>query len=271
MKKSLFITLILITTTASAQKGIKALINTERSFASFTVANGIKSGFLQFLDSTGVIFPSASAQNGIAFYSKGPEVPVILNWAPEYAVISASGDFGFTTGPYHLMRSINDTISGRGQYSSVWHITEKGEWKFLADMGTRYTNQRDLPLTVAELDLGNINTETFSMDDVIVIDKKLNQQLREKGAIAFNEYLTTQSWFNINGKAPTLGSKAISANMLGLPSNLSFEYNNGKIASSKDMAFTYGTLSNNNKKDPYMRVWTKQKTGWVLLLQVISW
>lgn len=271
MKKIIFALLLLICFSANAQKGIKALINAERSFASFTVANGIKNGFLQFLDSTGVIFPGSSAQNGIAFHSKGPASPAILNWAPEYAVVSASGDFGFTTGPYHLKRSAQDSIGGRGQYSSVWHMTEKGEWKFLADMGTRYTDPRDLPLTVAEMDLGKINTEIFSMDDVISIEKKLNQQLHEKGASALNEYLTAQSWFNINGKIPAFGTRTITENMSGLPANISFEYVNGGIASSKDLSYTYGTLSNNNKTHPYMRVWTKQKTGWVLLLQVISW
>lgn len=105
--KSLLIVIGLFVTGVStyAQKNSKALIHTERSFASYTVANGIKKGFLQFLDSSGLVFPGADAVNGISFHSKSPGNTAVLNWGPEYAVISASGDFGFTTGPYHLKRS----------------------------------------------------------------------------------------------------------------------------------------------------------------------
>ena len=86
-----------------------------------------------------------------------------------------------------------------------------------------------------------------------------------------NDYLTVQSWFNVNGKVPAFGPRAIASSMLEFPTKISLEYRNGTIASSKDLAYTHGTLSNNNKRFPYMRVWTKQKTGWVLLLHVISW
>lgn len=264
MKYWLFYFFSFLSVSGQAQKNIKALTHAERSFAAYTVSNGIKKGFLQFLDSTGVIFPAADAVNGIALHSKSPGNNVQLNWAPEYTVISASGDFGFTTGPYHLRRSATDTISGRGQYSSIWHINQQGEWKVLADMGVRYLHERQLPEMVAELDLKKVTTESFTLNDVITIDQQFNNQLKEKGNAAFGPYLTVQSWLNINGHSPVMGARDIGdlLKTISFPSN--FQYTNAGIATSNDIGFTYGK----SEKGPYMRVWTKQVTGWVLLLQV---
>ena len=266
--KSLLIVISLFATGFSAytQKNSKALIHAERSFASYTVANGIKKGFLQFLDSSGLVFPGADAVNGISFHSKSPGNAAVLNWGPEYAVISASGDFGFTTGPYHLKRSANDTVSGRGQYSSIWHINDKGEWKVLADMGTRYTEQRNIPVLVAELDLGKVTAEKFDLTEAINIDRLLNDALKEKGTAAYAPYLTVQSWFNMNQYAPVMGARDIGNLLKNISSPSGFQHINAGIASSKDMAFTHGKSG----KGPYMRVWSKQPAGWVLLLQVSS-
>lgn len=264
MKYWLFSFFSFLAVSGQAQKNIKALVHAERSFASYTVSNGIKKGFLQYLDSTGVIFPAADAVNGIALHSRGPGNTAQLNWAPEYAVISASGDFGFTTGPYHLRRSASDTISGRGQYSSIWHINKNGEWKVLADMGVRYTHERPLPEIVAELDLKKLATESFTLDEVIRIDQQLNEQLKEKGNSAYGPYLSAQSWFNTNNHAPVMGARDIGDLLKTISPASNFQYTNAGIASSNDLGFTYGK----SEKGPYLRVWTKQAVGWVLVLQV---
>lgn len=264
--KHLLLTLFIISSAASkAQNNITALIHAERSFASFTVANGIKKGFLQFLDSTGVVFPAGDAVNGITLYSKNPGGAAQLNWGPEYAVISASGDFGFTTGPYHLRRSANDTITGRGQYNSIWHINKEGQWKVLADMGNRYNDDRTIPNNVAELDLNKAVAKTFSLEEVTTVDQQLNTELKEKGSTAFQSFLGAQTWFSVNNHAPAMGARNIGdlLKAISLPGN--FQYIKCGIASSKDLAYTYGKTTTG----PYMRVWTKQDSGWILLLQVM--
>jgi hypothetical protein len=270
MKRIFLLISITFVLQLSAQKSINALVQAERSFAGFTAKQGIKAGFLEFLDSTGVVFNGADAVNGITRYQSSPSSPLILNWAPEYALISASKDFGFTTGPYHLQRSLVDSVIGRGQYSSIWHINKQGEWKVLADLGTVYTDHRSLPEKSAEIDLSNITTEKFSWEDVKESDQQINQRIELKGGIAVSDFLTTQSWLNSNGQAPVMGAKNIIPVITKLQPGSKLSFTGGAIASSNDLAFTYGKLMNENTY-PYMRVWTKQKTGWVLLLQVISW
>src|SRR5215510_11748832 len=103
-----------------AQKGIEGLVTAEKSFASYSVANGAKDAFLKFADSAGIVFDNGKPVNAIEIWTKREKRPGKLDWSPEYAEVAASGDFGYTTGPWNF--STNDTIRGWGYYISVWHI-----------------------------------------------------------------------------------------------------------------------------------------------------
>src|SRR5436189_6134527 len=122
-----------------AQKGIDSLIQAEKDFAAYSVANSTKEAFLKFLDSAGIIFNNGSPANGIMTWKNREKVPGVLNWHHQFAEISGSGDFGYTTGPWTLQNSSNDTVVARGQYTTVCQINAKGEWKFLVDLGVGNT------------------------------------------------------------------------------------------------------------------------------------
>src|SRR5262245_17714124 len=104
-----------------AQRPVDELINAERSFAAYSVANGTKDAFLKFLDSNGIIFEKGKAVNGIEAWTKRDKGPGILYWWPQVAEIAGSNDFGYTTGPWTFRQSATDTVIARGQYSTVWH------------------------------------------------------------------------------------------------------------------------------------------------------
>ncbi len=75
----LFVCLIKI----SAQKGIDDLINAEKNFAAYSVANSTKEAFLKFLDSTGIVFDNGKPVNGIETWNKREKRPGVLNWFPQ--------------------------------------------------------------------------------------------------------------------------------------------------------------------------------------------
>ncbi len=61
----------------------------------------------------------------------------MLNWQPGYADIAASGDFGFTCGPWTFQpTSVNDSAVANGYFFTVWQKNKAGEWKFILDVGT---------------------------------------------------------------------------------------------------------------------------------------
>ena len=56
MNKLAFLILVFLTCRAAAQKNIEGLIQAERNFAAYSVANNTKDAFLNYLDSSGFVF-----------------------------------------------------------------------------------------------------------------------------------------------------------------------------------------------------------------------
>lgn len=103
-KRSILLTgtFLILSIFAFAQKGIIGLVNAETQFALFTASYTVKEGFLIYMDSAGVIFRQGNEMNAWEAYQKQKAGRGMLSWEPAFAVISASGDLGATTGPYEF-------------------------------------------------------------------------------------------------------------------------------------------------------------------------
>src|SRR6476469_10565330 len=137
--------LLFISSTLFAQDKIDPMINAETNFAEYSVEHGMKAAFLKFLDSGSVVFEKGQPVNGIETWSKRPEAKGILNWKPQYAEISQSGDLGFTSGAWTFQaNSITDSILARGGFNSIWKKNKNGEWKNIVDLGISKTPPTDI-------------------------------------------------------------------------------------------------------------------------------
>ena len=59
-----------------------------------------------------------------------------VEWEPERADLAASGDLGWTTGPWQLRQEGADgPIASRGRYVSIWRRQPDGSWKVVMDLG----------------------------------------------------------------------------------------------------------------------------------------
>ena len=61
-----------------------------------------------------------------------------FTWSPDTAVVSESGDLGYTLGRYVIVgegEQAGDTI-GQGHYVTIWQKQEDGSWKIAVDIGT---------------------------------------------------------------------------------------------------------------------------------------
>ena len=263
--------LLLSSLTAFPQKGVKGLINAEKAFATFTSANTVKEGFLRYMDSAGLIFRQGKALNAIEAYQQQKAGTAILSWEPAFAVISASGDFGVTTGPYELRNgSIQDSVIGRGSFSSVWQINKHGDWKNLADLGTSYKKINPPIKQVQEIELAPASANT-SFEDIIALDKKFNAAIVEKNSASLLQHLPVDSWLNMEGETPVTGDKVIVNVLTHIPATVLFDAAAGKLSSAGDMAYVYGFVTNAGKKENYLRVWIKRNTKWQVILQTIKW
>lgn len=263
---------LLLCCSAFSQKGIKGLINAEKAFASFTASHTIREGFLQYMDSAGVIFRQGYAVNALDTYQKQKPGTAILSWEPEFAVISASGDIGVTTGPYKIRpQTLPDTTVGRGSFSSVWQINKKGEWKNLADLGTSYSSPYPAVRKVKGISLPKTKNVNSTYDEVWQIDKKFNMAVQEKNTAILTSHISTDSWLNIDGQVPVVGAKQIQTALQNIPDGLILISQAGYLSSAKDLVYIYGTVINGLKKENYLRVWIYRNKQWQVILQTIKW
>lgn len=247
---------------ASAQ-AVQEVVNAERAFAQHALSHSIKQAFLQYLDSTGVVFTEGGEQNGIKFWEKAQETEAKLQWYPTYAAISAAGDLGFTTGPFEFRQTLAGPLLGAGQYTTVWRKTAKGEWKFLVDLGVDY--QPSL------YDDQNPLTHFVPAGAADTSVPALEARLNTLSVAAFRDVIMDASLFNIRGQGPKKGVEQIMEGLQGLPAKYEFIPVATGISQSKDLAYAYGIMKYNGKKTNYLRIWAHTAEGWKLLVQVLPW
>jgi len=203
---SAFIALI-VSLHLNAQKNIGGLINSEKSFAAYSVNHGTKDAFLKFLDSNGVVFDQGKAVNGIEIWNKREKRPQVLNWNPQFAEIASSNNFGYTTGPWELMPSLNnDTVIARGQYTTVWHIDANGEWKFLVDLGVGNT-PKVLSAGLNKIKVKKVSGDAVNTDEVLKAEQNFLNAYKTDKVKAYNIYLSQHSILNRNGLYPATSKK----------------------------------------------------------------
>ena len=111
------------------------LMQADQDFSNLSKAKGVKTAFLQYIDDSAVLLlPDHYPVTGRAakeYYEKQEGAPE-LTWAPQSAVIAASGELGYTYGLWTL--TAKDTTL-QGTYVTIWKKGKDGAWKFVLDSG----------------------------------------------------------------------------------------------------------------------------------------
>lgn len=265
----LFVVLIKV----SAQKGIDGLIQAEKNFAAYSVANSTKEAFLKFLDGTGIVFDNGKPVNGIETWNKKEKRPGILNWYPQYVEIAISGDFGYTTGPWTFQpASLSDSVVARGQYATVWNINNSGEWKFLVDLGVSNT-----PIN-SSTDIKEINTEKQLSGNgpvphpgLLDAENDFVKLAPENKVKAYEKYLSEKSILNRNGYLPATTSSDQDKLIELTPSSVHYKMEGWEMSELLDMGYVYGTTVINGKTENYLRIWRWERGEWKIALEVLRY
>lgn len=115
-----------------------SLLEADQAFSRMSVEKGMKSAFIEYMDSNGVLLrpnklPIVGA-NAIDFLIIQNDESYTLNWQPQNAFVAKSGDLGYTYGVYALHPKAVDTVL-YGTYVSIWKKQPDGSWKFALDSG----------------------------------------------------------------------------------------------------------------------------------------
>lgn len=115
------------------------LVAAERAFAADASARTTRAAFLAALAEDGLVF-APGPSNGQAVWQARKEEASKLEWAPEWAEVAASGDLGYTSGPWRLTPAGAAKPAAFGHYLSVWRKDAEGHWKVLIDQGVGHAD-----------------------------------------------------------------------------------------------------------------------------------
>lgn len=258
---------------AIAQKGIENLIQAEKNFAAYSVAHSTKEAFLQFIDSNSIMFDKGKPVKAVEYWNKREKNAGVLNWGPQYAEIAASGDFGYTTGPWTFQPTKNDTVAARGQYITVWHIDDKGEWKFLVDLGISNT-QVNSAKDVIRINAAK-QSEVFDtiplVFPIVAAENEFLALFAKNKTKAYKKYLSNESILNRNGHLPAVSFTDRKKFIKTTSSFDKYEMEGWGHALWPDMGYTYGTTVSSNKTENYLRIWRKENSGWKIAVEVLRY
>ncbi|GAA4735581.1 nuclear transport factor 2 family protein [Flavisolibacter ginsenosidimutans] len=276
MKQNLFIGLVLLSLFSTAQKPLAdEVLNAEKSFAAYSVAHGTKEAFLHFFDSSGVVFEKGKAVNGIETWNKKEAGTGVLNWHPVYGSMAASGDLGFTTGPWTFQqKSVDDSVVARGQYSTVWKKDKSGEWKFVVDLGINKTPAFD----DAAYQFSNeaVSFVPGTWNNLLNREEKFIRQTSETDAAQrtklYEQFLSKKTFFlNRNGNLPVVVLNKLNSALQTLPQKIDYRIDGSGISAAGDLGYVYGTTIVKGKTENYLRIWRREGKEWKLVLETLRY
>jgi len=272
--------LLLFSLSYCGAQDLQSLVDAEKAFAQTSVDKSARTAFLEYFDHHTVAFTNGQPVFGRKDWEKRPETNSYLFWWPVYADIASSGDFGYTTGPavFGPDRTTRETKGGI-YYSTVWKKDDNGRWKVLADLGSSTYSPTENGATFKTSSrpahaFNDLTTE--AKRQLSALDKSYNGELNELKTSFDYAYFSDEARVYRRNLPPLTSPKAIKEYNDG--GWYSFQHSQAHLASSNDMALTYGTVKITTMKDGkevaipacYLRVWKIEEGEWNIVLDVIN-
>jgi len=255
----------------------RSLLNAEKEFADEVTKKGTKDAYLAFSASDALVF-RPNPVNAKTFYHGAGDDSKGLTWAPAYARVSRSGDWGFTTGAF---TEGADQLS-YGQYLSIWKVVN-GKWELALDLGVTHNK----PLNKVETNFvepkdyykPKFATEkqmAAGTDIILTTEKTLNTTLKSYGAVAFAGFVNPDVRVLFPGYEPIIGKDKAVAFFNGMVKNINLKTTKAVKALGGDLAYTYGVATIDYKAElresfNYVFIYERQPDhNWNLIAQVFA-
>ncbi|WP_276360516.1 hypothetical protein [Daejeonella sp. H1SJ63] len=259
---------------------VNSLIAAENYFAKQAQEKGTVEAILKVSDQGTIVFRPHPINAKQLYYKTTSNDAGSLKWEPFFAKISRSGDWGFTSGPFSY--STNSASPIYGQYLSIWHTNNKGQWKLSLD--TRISHQK--PIQNQEKNITDPNNYRFFRqlspnrlkqreDMITTTDKLFSNTLLRNQDMALENFLAKDTRLLLQGYEPIIGKEKVinflNQNKISI-STIPLAANR---ALGSDLAYSYGTalISRNNTENKYyyVRIWESQEEfKWNVILEIFS-
>lgn len=255
-------------------RDLQSLIDTELAFAQKAQAENSRDAFLQYLSDETVMFMDGGIKIGKKVWQDRRPDSSLLIWTPVFADISASGDFGYTTGPSEYYSSRRKGEEGfYGSYVTMWRRDANQQWKMALDIGVY---PQPLP---ASKTLHTGKTVVAAPDrngkdaaqDLIKHERIFIKDLSTgKG---YGPYISSEARFLRAGFEPVTTALGIAELVKRELAKISYNPVDVVISSAGDMAYVYGRVTIGVTDKPvqgyYLRIYKKENKDWKIVLDAI--
>ena len=248
-----------------ARASVQEVIAAERAFAALAQEKGVGPAFAHYIAEDGLLF-IPDPKPGKKLLATAPTRPGTLRWWPIHAGAAASGDLGFTTGPYVA----DDGKTKRyGHFFTIWKRQPDGSWRWLIDHGTPTEAQppegEGTPITT----LGAARPGG-SWATLRALEARLDRDLGSDAKAAYRAILADDARVMRVGPQPAQGRTAYLARLAAGPDKVTARHIDGAASSAGDMAYSYGHATWNEAGKPikghYVRIWQHRAGGWQLVV-----
>jgi ketosteroid isomerase-like protein len=266
------------------QATLDSLVEAERAFASASVAKGMREAFIMNLADDSTLFrPHAVA--GRKWMMEQPARSGLLTWKPIFADVSASGELGYTTGPWEFRRNgPDDKEVAHGNFVSLWKKQADGTWKVVVDTGISNPPPTSKPEGVQSPGTNSASLKSGKIDvaseqaALLEIDRKFSQASESSGALAsYLAYTTDDVRVFREEKFPFIGKQAMQAALSAQTGLLKWNPAKSDVAKAGDLGYTYGIAefkapnASETEYFNYLRIWRKQAQGtWKVVLDAFN-
>ena len=284
--KILVLLLVLsVAAVVQGQSALQEMVKTEHAFADMAEQKNTRDAFMAFIADDGLLF-RPGAVNGKKWMIEHPVPPSdkkpLLAWRPSFAGMSASGDMGFTTGPWEFKGDVKDEKpSGYGHFVTVWKKQADGSWRFVVDLGISHP-QSGGPQARWEPDTNK--KETFKPVDETSARKSLLDRdqayeaagLKDGISKAFVAYASPDVRLYRANNLPFIGREPASTELAKTKGTVMSHTIGGDVSQAGDLGYTHGTyeVSDESKKvierGSYVRIWKKENGAWRVVMDVTN-
>ena len=287
MKLAILSLLLGVTVIAQGQTTpLQEMVKTEQAFSKMAEEKTTREAFMAFIADDGLLF-RPGAVNGKKWMIEHPVPPSdkkpLLAWQPNFAEMSASGDMGYTTGPWEFKADIKDAKpSGYGHFVTVWKKQADGSWKWTVDIGISHPESGG-PQTLWHPTEKNEPAKSQSVHAAnalpVLLDRErmLNlDHVEQSTSAALIGYASRELRVYRAGSLPFIGRDASNRALIRIKGRFKSQTISGDVSRAGDLGWTHGTydLTDANQKvierGSYVRIWKRQGGRWEVVLDITN-
>lgn len=263
---------------AQMPEKVGSLIAADKNAATISKLQSPHAGLSSIIDKESVFYVPSSV-NALNYLSNRPNIPDVLNWEPNFAVVSKSLEWGVTSGKTEFQKI--GSIKRYGQYLTVWKRGKKGDWKvdLRAEVENFGKNEAKEMLYVEPDNSWYLKHRSKvrlqQREDVVLsTDKLFSSMLKANNQAAYTEFLDENARFYFPWQEEAQGKKNILNVLKKSRVDIMTEPLKVGRAYSGEYAYSSGTATVNTKeksvKYNYVRIWQlKDDFQWRVILEML--